>query len=101
MLGSSILVAPIFDGSGEVEFYLPAGTWTGFWDGQTILGPKWVKEKHGFETLPLYVREGTILVLGKEEEKRSVYDWTRPENHEVSVNILSFNRPERILHREP
>ncbi|KXL43219.1 glycoside hydrolase family 31 protein [Acidomyces richmondensis BFW] len=85
MLGSSIMVAPIFDESGEVEFYLPAGTWTSFWNGQTIQGPKWVKEKHGFETLPLYVREGTILVLGKEGEKRSVYDWTQPENREVRL----------------
>ena len=43
------------------------------------------KEKHGFDTLPLYVREGSILVLGKTGEKRTVYDWTKPENHEVRL----------------
>jgi hypothetical protein len=59
------------------------GTWTSFWDHKTIKGPQWVKETHGFDTLPLYVREGTILVLGNEGEKRTVYDWTKPENHEV------------------
>ena len=86
MLGSSILVAPIFDDSGEVEFYLPAGKWTSFWDdNKTIEGPRWVKETHEFDTLPLYVRQGTILVLGKEGEKRSMYDWTQPENHEVRL----------------
>ena len=86
MLGSRILVAPVFDVSGEVEVYFPEGKWTSFWDaGKSIRGPRWVKEKHGFETLPLYVREGTILVLGREEEKRSHYDWTSADNHEVSL----------------
>ncbi|KAK3698618.1 hypothetical protein LTR37_016846 [Vermiconidia calcicola] len=86
MLGSKILVAPVFDESGEVEFYLPSGRWSSFWDAsQTIDGPKWVKEKHNFETLPLHIRQGTILVVGKEGEKRTNYDWTKPENHEVRM----------------
>lgn len=75
MLGSRILVAPVFDQSGEVEFYLPTGKWTSWWDGKAIEGPKWVKETHGFTTLPIYVRQGTLLVLGKEGEKRTVWDW--------------------------
>ena len=86
MLGSSILVAPVFDENGEVEFYLPSGKWTSFWDEtKQVHGPRWVKETHGFETLPLYVREGTILVLGREGEKRTAYDWAKPENHEVRL----------------
>ena len=84
MLGSSLLVAPVFDESGEVEFYLPDGAWTSLWDETKIVsGPRWVKEKHGFETLPLYVREGSILALGKEGEKRTAYDWAKPDNHEM------------------
>lgn len=86
MLGSSLLVAPVFEESGEVEFYLPEGKWTSFWDeSQIINGPKWVRQTHSFETLPLYVREGAIIVLGKEGEKRSHYDWAKPEEHEVRM----------------
>ncbi|KAK4544227.1 hypothetical protein LTR36_004437 [Oleoguttula mirabilis] len=85
MLGSSILVAPVFNDSGDVEFYLPAGKWTSFWDNTVLHGPMWHKEKHGFSTIPMYVREGSILVLGRDEEKRTVYDWTKPENHEVRL----------------
>lgn len=86
MLGSKILVAPVFNESGDVEFYLPAGRWTSFWDGKLVVqGPKWVKEKHDFGTLPLYVREGAILVLGKEGEMRTDYDWSKPENHEMQL----------------
>jgi alpha-D-xyloside xylohydrolase len=67
MFGSQILVAPVFTENGDVEFYLPAGKWTNWWDERTVTGPGWRKEKHGFGTLPLYVREGTVLVLGQEQ----------------------------------
>ncbi|KAG9698279.1 glycoside hydrolase family 31 protein, partial [Aureobasidium melanogenum] len=77
MLGSNLLIAPVFDERGEVEFYLPAGKWTSFWDGQVVEGPKWVKETHQFDTLPMYVREGSIFVFGKEREKRTTWDWTK------------------------
>ena len=75
MLGSSLLAAPVFEESGEVEFYLPQGRWTNFFTGEVKSGPGWVKETHDFDTLPLYVREHTILVLGKEGERRTVYDY--------------------------
>ncbi len=77
MFGSSLLVAPIFQESGEVEFYLPAGNWTNFFTNKTKTGPGWFKEHHAFDTLPLYVRENTILVLGKWHETRTVYDYRK------------------------
>lgn len=85
MLGSSLLVAPVFDEGGAVELYLPEGRWTNFWDDTAVTGPRWVKEVHGFGTLPLYMREGSILVLGKEGERRTAYDWAKRENHEIKV----------------
>jgi alpha-D-xyloside xylohydrolase len=63
MIGTSLLAAPIFEESGEVEFYLPKGKWTSFFTNETRDGPGWFKEQHGFGTLPLYVREMTVLVL--------------------------------------
>lgn len=77
MLGESLLVAPVFAESGEVQFYLPKGRWTDFFTGEVKEGPGWVEERHGFETLPLYVREGTVLSLGVEGETRTVYDFVR------------------------
>ncbi|KAI7548311.1 glycoside hydrolase family 31 protein [Hortaea werneckii] len=85
MLGSSILVAPVFDESGNVEVYLPEGKWTNFWTDEVVHGPRWITEMHDLDSLPLYIREGTILVLGKEGEKRTAYDWTNPENHVVQL----------------
>ncbi|UKZ82951.1 hypothetical protein TrVFT333_010751 [Trichoderma virens FT-333] len=75
MLGSKLLVAPVFEETGDVEFYLPEGRWTNFFTGEVKSGPRWVKEKHDFDTLPFYVRENTVLVLGKEGERRTVYNY--------------------------
>ena len=71
MLGSQLLVAPIFAENGDVDFYLPAGKRTSFFTEEMKQGPRWFQEKHGFDTLPLYVREGCILVLGNTVNLRS------------------------------
>ena len=77
MIGDALLAAPVFEESGEVEFYLPKGKWTSFFTNQVREGPGWFKEKHGFGSMPLYVRENTILVLGKSGVKGAVYDYAK------------------------
>ncbi|MFF3320570.1 alpha-xylosidase [Streptomyces sp. NPDC003035] len=74
MLGPDLLVAPVFTADGEVEVYLPAGEWTHLLSGETVTGPCWRSEVHGFDSLPLYVRPGTVLPLGADEE-RPDGDW--------------------------
>ncbi|EAQ87088.1 hypothetical protein CHGG_03707 [Chaetomium globosum CBS 148.51] len=77
MLGDSLLVAPVFEEDNTVQFYLPKGDWTDFFTGKVKSGPGWFTETHAFGTLPLYVRPNTLLVLGKEGETRTVYDYTQ------------------------
>jgi alpha-D-xyloside xylohydrolase len=69
MLGADLLVAPVFTADGSVEFYLPAGTWTSFLTGQSVTGPCWRQETHGFDTLPLYVRDGAALAMGARDDR--------------------------------
>ena len=57
MLGPDLLVAPVFNAEGSVEFYLPAGEWRNYFTGEIVSGGRWVKEIHGFHTLPLYIRD--------------------------------------------
>ncbi|GAA2931642.1 alpha-xylosidase [Microbacterium luteolum] len=64
MLGSSLLVAPVFSADGSVDFYLPSGEWTSLLTGETVTGGSWRRETHGFDSLPLYVRPGTALPWG-------------------------------------
>ncbi len=74
MLGDKLLVAPVFTKAGDVQYYLPTGTWENLLTGDTAKGNCWQKEKHGFMTLPLMVRPGTVLPLGK-CDTRPDYDY--------------------------
>ena len=61
MFGPDLLVAPVFNAHGTVEFYLPEGEWTNYWNGEKVQGGRWITETHGFDSLPLYVRAGANL----------------------------------------
>src|SRR5579859_7349670 len=74
MLGESLLVAPVFSGAGDVSYYVPAGRWTHLLSGQVVEGPGWRRETHGFMSLPLLVRPGTLLALGARDD-RPDYDY--------------------------
>ncbi|MEO7017218.1 MAG: alpha-xylosidase [Leifsonia sp.] len=74
LLGPDLLVAPVFSADGEVEFYLPDGTWTNYFTEETVTGGAWRKETHGFLSIPLYVREGAVLPVGGRDD-RPDYDY--------------------------
>jgi len=74
MLGPSLLVAPVFTADGDVEFYLPEGRWTSLLTGETVDGGRWRRERHGFDSLPLYVRGGAVLPWGARVD-RPDYDY--------------------------
>ena len=66
MLGDSILVAPIFNSDGIADFYLPHGSWVSLITGEKVEGGSWRNEKHGYLSLPLYVRSEKIAEHGTE-----------------------------------
>ncbi|MBE0600173.1 MAG: alpha-xylosidase [Firmicutes bacterium] len=67
MLGSNLLVAPVFRRDGRVDYYLPDGTWTHLLTGETRQGGAWQSETYDLTSLPLYVRDNSILPLGQNE----------------------------------
>lgn len=74
MLGERLLVAPVFRADGWVEYYLPQGRWTHLLSGETVQGGAWRKEQYDFDSLPLFVRENSLLPLGA-QEAQVVYDY--------------------------
>lgn len=74
MLGQSLLVAPVFNPEGEVCYYLPEGTWTDFFTGETKEGGRYYRGTYDYFSLPLYVRENSLLALGTRED-RPDYDY--------------------------
>lgn len=74
MLGDNLLVAPIFNEEGMAEYYLPSGTWTNFFTNEEKSGAKWVNEKHAYLSIPLMVKENSIIAIGSHEDKPD-YDY--------------------------
>ncbi|MFW6693430.1 alpha-xylosidase [Streptomyces sp. MAR4 CNX-425] len=74
MLGSDLLVAPVFSDEGEVSYYVPEGTWTHLLSGAEVQGPRWVRERHGFDSAPVLVRPGAVLPVGAVDD-RPDYDY--------------------------
>lgn len=56
MLGDRYLVAPVFEESGEVTYYIPAGRWKNYFSGAIETGGHWITETVDYFTIPLWER---------------------------------------------
>lgn len=75
MLGDSLMVAPIFNEEGMAYYYLPEGRWTDYLTGEVKTGGRWIKEHHGYLSIPLLVREGSIIAVGSRDDNAE-YDYS-------------------------
>jgi len=75
LLGGALLVVPVLSADGVTDYYLPAGRWTNFLTGEVLTGGRWLRTKHDFLSLPLFVRPGAIIALGARDE-RPDYEFT-------------------------
>jgi alpha-D-xyloside xylohydrolase len=78
MLGPDLLVAPVFCDEGDVDVYVPAGEWTSYWDGSVVSGPGWVRQRHGYDSLPLLVRPGAVIATGPRSDRPDYDDAVAP-----------------------
>jgi alpha-glucosidase (family GH31 glycosyl hydrolase) len=63
--GRDILVAPVTEkGAASRRIYLPPGVWYDFWTSERQEGGREIARDIDLETMPLYVRAGSILPLG-------------------------------------
>ena len=87
MLGSNLLVAPIFNDQGLATFYVPKaeGTWISILAGKAYEGGKWYKEKFDDITLPLLARPNSVIVTGRYNNE-TMYDYT---DHPI-VNVYEM-----------
>ncbi len=68
MFGPAFLVAPVVDqGATSRKVYLPAGSdWYDYWTNKRIKGGQTITAEAPIDTIPLFVRAGSIVPLGTE-----------------------------------
>ncbi len=76
MLGDSVLVAPIFDPSGRVRYYLPEGRWMHIFKHEVYEGGHWFTEEYDYFSLPVFIKADHIFVTGS-ETMTADYDYTK------------------------
>lgn len=64
LLGHDLLVAPVFSYTGDVEYYLPKGSWRNWFTGEVVRSETgvWRREHHDFDSIPLWIRDGSVIV---------------------------------------
>jgi alpha-D-xyloside xylohydrolase len=69
MFGPAFLVNPVTEPAATTRhLYLPPSKWYNFWTGSAVTGGRAIDAMAPLEQLPLYVRAGSILPLGPDEE---------------------------------
>lgn len=90
LLGSRVLVAPILrPGKTHRSVYLPKGTWYDFWTNEKYEGGKYHLINADLDTLPIFIKAGTILPLGSAVKNTK-------EKQEIHLKVYHSNEVEMI-----
>ncbi len=83
MLGDSLLVAPVFNEEGTVQFYLPGtGIWTDIQTGEELEGGRWYEKTYDYFGMPLYAKPGAMIAYGS-FRRNFTYDYA--ENAKIVI----------------
>jgi alpha-D-xyloside xylohydrolase len=106
MFGDSFLVAPVVRRDDRCRVYLPAGDWLDYWTKKVVSGPRWLDLKVPLDTLPLWVRAGSMVPLGPEMAHTGqkpldplTLALCQPEG-EAQIVIHDEDRPDILVHYE-
>jgi len=94
--GRSLLVAPVVEAAATSRnVYLPHGAWYDFWTGELIEGGREISRQVDLETIPLYVKAGSILPLGpvKQYTEEMV-------DQPISISIYSGDNASFLLYED-
>ena len=85
MFGPALLVAPVTEqGATSRRVYLPAGTdWYNYWTNERVHGGQWMVVQAPIDTIPLFVKAGSILPLG------SVVESTNEQQQIARVRVYA------------
>jgi alpha-D-xyloside xylohydrolase len=92
MFGDSLLVAPIFNEEGTVNYYLPEGRWTNYLTNKLYEGGRWYEETFDYQTLPLLAKPNSVIIEGNIDNKAE-YDYTK----DITAHVFEFEEDKEVV----
>lgn len=84
------LVYPVVEaGASRRAIYLPKGTWLDFWDGSVRAGGQRVEVDAPLQTMPVFVKAGSVLVLG---DPRLMTAVSAPDDNVADIDLYGDSR---------
>lgn len=75
MYGDALLVAPVVEDKESRTVYLPEGQWYDFWDGKAVCGGRAFECDAPLDSMPLFVRAGSIIPMGPDVNYSGEKSW--------------------------
>jgi alpha-D-xyloside xylohydrolase len=95
LAGDSLLVAPVVAGQERRSVYLPTGKWFDYWTGKAFEGGKTMELTVPLETIPVFVKEGTLLPLAE-----ATLHTSDPNNYKLTVRGYGTGDLACVLHED-
>ena len=86
MLGDNLLIAPVMNEEGIVEFYVPEGTWYDIITNDVYEGGRYYTRTCNYFEMPILARPDSIITLGEFATNNVVYDYLN--NAEATIYNL-------------
>lgn len=94
LLGESLLVAPVLRPDGNRTVYLPEGEWIDYWTNQRYEGNQSIDLTPDLETLPLFVRAGSVIPRRDSIQSVSLAD--HPPKLDLRVELPSPGQADTV-----
>ena len=96
MFGPSLMVSPVVEkGVNNRKIYLPEGAgWYNFWGGNYLSGGQTIVEQTPIETIPLYIKAGSILTLGPDVQ------YATEKTDPIEIRIYEGADGESVLYED-
>ncbi|MDX8365343.1 glycoside hydrolase family 31 protein [Cytobacillus sp. IB215665] len=78
MIGDNVIVAPILQPTTQHRvIYLPKGNWVNYWTDELVVGGKHQLIEADLETLPIFIKQGTMIAHGDIKKSTDIVDVNR------------------------
>ena len=90
MCGAALLVVPVLKPDHDVQFWLPEAEWLDVWSGEIIQGGRVIRRTDvPLDRIPLFLRAGHALPLGRAVSRTAEIDLNRPAERVLAAGPVT------------